>query len=77
MISTTSTFIFFVLPGKYSFRKPVLRISFSMMKLVNILFSLVMNILPLSIYFLDNDIPLMASQSNEGTSVHLKLFCYL
>ena len=67
MISTTLNFIFFVLAVNYCFRKPVIRISFSMMKFMNISLCLVMNILTVNFCFLDNDIPLMTSQSNEGT----------
>ena len=37
------------------------------MKFMNISFCLVMNILTVSFCFLDNDIPLMTSQSNVGT----------
>ena len=66
MISTTADFIFFVLAVNF-FRKPVIRISFSMMKFMNISFCSVMKILLLYFCFLDDNISLMTSQSNEGT----------
>ena len=67
MISTTADFFFFVLAVNYFFRKPVIRISFSMMKFMNISFCSVMKILLLYFCFLDDNISLMTSQSNEGT----------